>query len=72
MFLAFGILELSTHIYKCNYIVLYEKNAFRFHLGPREVPQPENMHFHFHAFSGWGTSHGPKFILKAFFLLSTI
>ena len=24
------------------YIVLYEKNAFRFNFGPQEVPQPEN------------------------------
>ena len=36
-----------------SYIVLYEKKAFRFDFGPREVPQPENMQFHFHAFSGW-------------------
>ena len=50
-----------------NYIVLDEKNAFRFNLGPREVPQPENMNSHFHAFSGWGTSQGPKLNLKAFF-----
>ena len=30
------------------------------------MPQPENMQFHFHAFSGWGTSQGPKLNLKAF------
>ena len=28
-----------------NYIVLYEKNSFRFYFGPCKVPQPENMHF---------------------------
>ena len=33
-----------------NYIVLYEKNAFRFDFGPRKAPQTENIHFHFHAF----------------------
>ena len=49
-----------------NYIVLHGKNAFRFNFRPREVPQPENMHFRFHAFSGWGTSRGPKLNLKAF------
>ena len=42
----------------CIYIVLYDKNAFTFDFGPWEVPQRENMHFHFHAFSGWGTSRG--------------
>ena len=42
------------------------KTLFRFDFGPRKVPQPENMHFHFHAFSGWGTSRGPKLNLKAF------
>ena len=25
-----------------------------------------NLHYHFHAFSGWGTSRGPKLFLKAF------
>ena len=54
-------------IYNSDYLVLYEKNAFRFDFGPREVPQPENLHFHFHAFLGWGTSRGPKGNLKAFF-----
>ena len=45
----------------------FEKNAFRFDFGSCKVPQPENMHFYFHAFSGWGTSLGPKLNLKAFF-----
>ena len=49
------------------YIRLYEKNAFGFNFGPREVPKLENMHFHFHAFSGWGTSRGPKLNPKAVF-----
>ena len=50
-----------------NYIVLYGKTAFKLDFGNCEVPQPENMHFHFHAFSDWGTSRGPKLILKAVF-----
>ena len=45
----------------------YEETAFRFDFGPCKVPQPENMHFNSHAFSGWGTSRGPKLNLKAFF-----
>ena len=36
------------------------------------LDQPENMHFHLHAFSGWGTSKGPKLNMKAFFLSNTI
>ena len=28
------------------------------------MPKLENLHFHFHAFSGWGTSQGPKLFLK--------
>ena len=43
-----------------SFIVLYEKTALRFDFGPRKVPQPENMHFHFHALSGWGTFQGQK------------
>ena len=43
-----------------NYIVLYEKNAFIFNFGPQEVPNQENMHCHFHALFGWGTSPGPN------------
>ena len=33
----------------------------------REVPELENLHYHFHAFSGWGTSQSPKSVLKAAF-----
>ena len=50
-----------------NYSVLYEKNAFRFNFGPREVPQPENAWKWKCMFSGWGTLRGPKSNLKAFF-----
>ena len=49
-------------IYNSNYIVLNEKTAFKFDFGHCEVPQPEKIHFHFHAFSDWGTSRGPKLI----------
>ena len=34
-----------------NYIGPHEKTTLRFDFGPRKVPQPENMHLHFHAFS---------------------
>ena len=54
-------------MYTSNYIGLYEKTAPRFDFGPRKVPQPENMHFHIHAFYGWGTSRGPKLNQNAFF-----
>ena len=42
------------------YIGLYDKNASRFDFKHRKVLQPENMHFYFHAFSGWGSSQDPK------------
>ena len=32
------------------------KNAFGIDFGAQEVPKLINMHFHFYAFSGWGTS----------------
>ena len=46
---------------------LYEKTAFGFYFGPREVTKLENIRFHFHAFSSWGTSKGPKLNPKAVF-----
>ena len=55
-----------------NYIGLCVKTAFRNNFGPREVPKLENLNFHFHAFSGWDTSRGPKLFLKAFFTQSPI
>ena len=55
-----------------NYIRLYKKAASGFDFGLWEVPKQENMHFHFHAFSGWGTSPGPKSNPKAVFYLSLI
>ena len=30
--------------------------------------QPENIHFHFYAFSGWGTSWGPNWIRSIFLI----
>ena len=42
-----------------NYIRLYQKTTFGFKFGLREGPNQktdENMHLHFHAFSGRGTS----------------
>ena len=48
------------------YIILYEKKAFGTDFGLWEAPKPENLHFHFYAFSCWGTSQGPKSVPKAF------
>ena len=48
------------------YITLYDKTAFGTEFGLREAPKMENLHFHFHAFSGWGTSRGSKSVLKEF------
>ena len=55
-----------------NYIGLCVKTTFRNNLGPREVLKLENLYFHFHAFSGWGTSGSPKLFLKAVFTQSPI
>ena len=41
-------------------------------LNAREIAKRENLHFHFHAFTGWGTSQCPKSFLKAVFLLGLI
>ena len=54
-------------ILNCNYIALHLKSAFKTDFGPREVPELENLHFHFHVFSGWGTSKSPKSVLKEVF-----
>ena len=59
----------------CNHIGLYQKTAFKFIFGLWEVPKLENswnMHFHFHAFSGWDTSQSPKLNPKAVFWWSPI
>ena len=45
---------------------------FRNNFGPWEVPTLENTHFYFHAFSGLGTSRGPKLFPKADFTQSPI
>ena len=65
---GFLVLTKTLQNQNSNYITLYEKNAFGFNFGPWEVPELENMHFHFHAFSGWGTSRDKKSGLKAVFL----
>ena len=36
------------------------KSAFGNDVGPREVPKLDKLHFHFHAFLGWGTFQGQK------------
>ena len=48
-----------------NYIVLFQKTASKTDFWPREVPKIENRHFHFHGFSGLGTSQGPTSVFKA-------
>ena len=58
---------LNKKNYNINYIGPNKKDSFRINFGPQEVPKLENMHFHFHAFSGWGTSRVLKLILKAVF-----
>ena len=54
---------LQKKIENSNYIGLYGKTAFRNYFGPQEV----HLHFHFHVFSGWGTSRGLKTFPKAAF-----
>ena len=51
-----------------NYIVLSEKNVFRFNFGPREVPQPEYAWKWKCMFSGWGTLRGPISNMRAFLI----
>ena len=46
---------------------LYLKTDLKTAFGRWEVPKQENLHFHFHAFSGWGASQGPILVLKAVF-----
>ena len=50
-----------TKILNINYIGLYGTTTFGNDFKPQEV----HLHFYFHAFSGWGTSQGPKSIPKA-------
>ena len=44
---------------------MLQKTALKTDFELRKVPELENMHFHFHAFSGWGTSWGPNSVFKA-------
>ena len=55
-----------------NCIGLCVKTAFENNFGPPAVPKLENLHFQCHAFSGWGTSQGPKLFPKAFITQSPI
>ena len=66
-FFTFLNIDRNAIFFNSNYIALYEKTAFKTDFGPREVSELENLHFHFHAFSGWGTSRSPKSVLKAVF-----
>ena len=64
---------LHKKISNSNYIGLDWKTAFRINFEPWEVPKlKKKLHFHFHAFSGWGTSRGQKLILKAVFKSSPV
>ena len=44
----------------------YNGTTLKTNFGLREVPELENMHFHFHAFSSWGTSRGQRSVFKHF------
>ena len=52
----------SSFLIKCYIITIlnFFFGAFR--------SEPESLHFHYHAFSVWGTSWGQKSVLKAVFL----
>ena len=50
-----------------NYVGLDLKPAFGINFGPQEVPKPENLLLHFHAYSGWSTSRGPKMYSESSF-----
>ena len=60
----------SNFFQNSNYIGLCVKTVFRNNFGHQEVLKLENLHCHFHAFSGWGTSGSPKQFLKAVFTQS--
>ena len=47
---------LQIFLKNSKYIALCVKTAFRNNFGPLKVPKLENPHFHFHVFSGWGSS----------------
>ena len=51
----------SSFLIKCYIITIlnFFSGAFR--------SEPESLHFHYHAFSVWGTSWGQKSVLKAVF-----
>ena len=43
-------------------ILHFIRTALETDFRPKEVLKIENLHFHFNAFSGWGTSGGPKLV----------
>ena len=47
------------------------KTAFGINFRPPEGPKLENNHFHFNAFSGWGTSWCQKINYKISFLIKS-
>ena len=47
---------MAFHFFKRPFLVETLHNVFEINVGPREVPKLENLHFHLHALSGWGTS----------------
>ena len=57
--------------FNSNHIGLDWKTASRINFGPREVPKQENMHFHFHAFSAWGTSRGSTIYSESSLLIKS-
>ena len=58
----------SKKMLNSNYVGLYEKTAFIFDFQPCKVPQPENTHFHFHAFFWFGHLPRVKIESKSSFL----
>ena len=52
-----------------DYMALFSETAFQKDFGPQEVPEPEKSAL---SLSDWGTSRGPKSVLKAVSLKSAI
>ena len=59
----------GENIKNSNNIALHLKTALKTDFGLWEVPELENMQFHFHAFSSGGTFHGPKSVFLNGFLI---
>ena len=79
-FLKLDFLRIHNSLccFNSNYIRVIKTNnnkkhkKLKNHFKPLEVPKLENLHFHFQAGYGWGTSQGRKFIPKTIFKLSVI